>query len=244
MTPLALVREVPDSFGRAQTRRPPRPPLDVTLARSQHLEYRACLQQGGFRVEVLPADQDHPDCHFIEDTAVVAGGAALLARLGHPSRRGEETVVGAALRRLLPVSVMESPATLDGGDVLKVGRRLFVGCSERTNVQGREALARFASRRGLQVVPVEVKGVLHLKSALAAVDEETVLVGPGAAGLEALGGLELIRLKGCHPGAANVVRLPDGRIVAAQQGKLLATSFHPELTLDDRFHRYFLELAK
>jgi dimethylargininase len=214
--PLALVREVPNSFSGAVTRRRARPPLDLALARNQHLAYRSCLEQGGFQVVVLSADQAHPDCHFIEDTAVVVGGAALLTRPGHLSRRGEPVPVGEALRRWLPVTVMEEPATLDGGDVLRVGRRLFVGCGERSNAAGLQALARFATPLGFEVVPIEVKGVLHLKSAVTAVDEHTVLVGRGASGLAALSGIDLVDLEDPDPEAANVVRLPDGRILVAE----------------------------
>jgi dimethylargininase len=213
MVPIALVREVADSFPRAVTRRRARPPLNPALARRQHFAYRSCLERGGFQVEVLPADQAHPDCHFIEDTAVVAGGAALLTRPGHRSRQGEEVPVGDALRRWVPVTEMEEPATLDGGDVLRVGGQLFVGCGRRTNAAGRRALARFAAPLGFEVVPVTVRGVLHLKSAVTAIDERTVLVGRGVSGLEALSGIELVYLDDPRPEAANVVRLPDGRIL-------------------------------
>jgi dimethylargininase len=215
MSPVALVREVPDSFARAVTRRRTRPPLDPALARRQHLAYRSCLERGGFQVVVLPADQAHPDCHFIEDTAVVAGGAALLTRPGHRSRRGEEGPVGDALRRWVPVTAMERPATLDGGDVLRVGRRLLVGCGRRSSPAGRRALARFAAPLGLEVVPVVVNGVLHLKSGVTAVDERTILVGRGVFGLEALSGLDLVHVEDPDSEAANVVRLPDGRLLVA-----------------------------
>jgi dimethylargininase len=215
MAPWALLRGVPDSFSGCVTRRPPNPPLDPARARRQHDDYRSCLEAGGFSTGVLAADEAHPDCCFIEDTAVLLGGAALVTRPGHASRRGEAAAVASALRERRPVQVMGSPATLDGGDVLRVGRRLFVGESERSNPAGREALARFAAPLGFTVVPVALRGVLHLKSAATALDDATVLVFPGATGPETFAGLRVMTVEGGDPEAANVVRLPDGRILVA-----------------------------
>jgi dimethylargininase len=110
---------------------------------------------------------------------------------------------------------MEPPATLDGGDVLRAGRRLFVGVSERSNAAGRAALARWARPLGYEVVPVAVRGVLHLKTAATALDEETVLVFPGAVDRAAFTGLRVVEVEGGDAEAANVVRLPDGRILVA-----------------------------
>jgi dimethylargininase len=216
MAPWALLRGVPESFAACVTRRPADPPLDPALARRQHRAYRACLEEGGFATRLLPADEAHPDCAFIEDTAVLLGEGALLTRPGHPRRRGEVAGVAAALEESLRVDAMEAPATLDGGDVLRVGRRLFVGESERTNPAGREALARFAAPRGYEVVPVPVAGVLHLKSAATALDDATVLVFPGAVSPAAFRGLRVVAVAGDDPEAANVVRLPDGRILVAE----------------------------
>lgn len=216
MPPLALLRRVPDSFVGCVTRRPPRPPLDPALARLQQDGYRARLEEGGFAVAMLPADEAHPDCAFVEDTAVVLGEAALVTRPGHPSRRGEAgPVVEALAAYRVSVTVMESPATLDGGDVLRVGRHLFVGESERSNTAGRAALERFAAPLGFEVMPVPVRRVLHLKSAATGLDDRTVLVFPGAIDAAAFGGLRVVPVEGDDPEAANVVRLPDGRILVA-----------------------------
>jgi dimethylargininase len=213
---LALMRRVPDSFVGCLTRRPPRSPLDPSLARRQQNGYRARLEEGGFAVVMLPADEVHPDCAFVEDAAVVLGQVALVTRPGHPSRRGEVGPVGAALAaRGIAVTVMQSPATLDGGDVLRVGEHLFVGESERSNGVGRAALERFCAPQGFRVVAVPVHGVLHLKSAATALDEETVLFHPGAVDPAAFGGLRTVPVAGDDPEAANVVRLPDGRILVA-----------------------------
>jgi dimethylargininase len=210
------MRRVPDSFIGCVTRRLPHPPLDPSIARRQQDGYRARLEDGGFAVVMLPADEGHPDCAFVEDTAVVLGEAALVTRPGHPSRRGEVGAVGEALAALgISLAVMDGPATLDGGDVLRVGECLFVGESERTNDAGRAALQRLAGPRGFRVVTVPIRGVLHLKSAASALDEGTVLFHPGAFDPAAFCGLRLVPVEGDDPEAANVVRLPNGRVLVA-----------------------------
>jgi len=214
--PLALMRRVPDSFVGCVARRPPVPPLDPVVARRQQDGYRARLEEGGFPVVMLTTDEDHPDCAFVEDTVVVLGEGALVTRPGHPSRRGEVGPVAEALTACrISVTVMKSPATLDGGDVLRAGGRLFVGESERSNGAGRAALEQFAAPRGFRVVAVPIHGVLHLKSAATALDDQTVLLYPGSVDTSAFRGLRLVPVGGDDPEAANVVRLPDGRILVA-----------------------------
>lgn len=216
MTPLAFLRRVPGSFAGCVTRRPPDPPLDPARARRQQDGYRVRLEEGGFATVMLAADEAHPDCAFVEDTAVVVGEAALLTRPGHPSRRGEVGPVGEALAGIgLAVTAVEAPATLDGGDVLRVGGRLFVGESERTNDAGRAALRLLAGRHGLEVMGVPISGVLHLKSCVTALDERTVLAFPDAFRSAAFRDLQLVPVGGEDPEAANVVRLPDGRVLVA-----------------------------
>jgi dimethylargininase len=220
--PIAVVRGVASTFAECVTEHPPEPPLDVDAARAQHQSYVRLLEAGGFAVEAIPADDDHPDCCFIEDTAVVVDDAALLTRPGHPSRAGEAAAVGEALRTLLDVEEMATPATLDGGDVLQVGATVFVGVGARTNRQGFESLRRFAGSRGRRVAPVEARGVLHLKSAATALDDHTVLVDPRAVSVSVFEGLRVVEVPGPDRHAANVVRLVDGSILAASHHEATA----------------------
>jgi dimethylargininase len=215
MRPTALVRGVASTFAECVVGRPPEPPLDVPTARLQHAAYVRRLEAGGFSVRFVPPDDDHPDCCFIEDTAVVVDDVALLTRPGHPSRVGELAAVGAALRRLLAVEEMPASARLDGGDVLQVGARVFVGVGARTNRGGMEAVARLAEERGRSVVAVEPRGVLHLKSAATALDDDTVLVHRPALPAGVFDGLRLLEVPSDESGAANVVRLADGSILMA-----------------------------
>ncbi len=209
----AVLRRVPDSFVRCVTSAPVFPPLDPERARRQHRAYRAALEAGGSETSMVAADEDHPDGSFIEDVAVVVGGRALATRPGHPSRRGEVAPVAAVLAGMMPVESIEEPGCLDGGDVLAVGDRLFVGVSSRTNRAGIEALARFAGGHR-RVIPVEVSGVLHLKSAVTALDDRTVLVEPGRVDSASFEGLEIVFTAPGEHHAANVVRLADGGILA------------------------------
>lgn len=192
---------------------PPVPPLDPGVASVQHAAYVECLQEHGFAVVVVDADERHPDGCFIEDTAVVIGDTALITHPGHPSRRGEVESVAAALEPFLGLERMTAPATLDGGDVLQIGGQIFVGVGSRTNQQGFEVLADFARRMGMTISPVQPEGVLHLKSAATALDDDTVLLHGGFVDPAVFEGFRVIQVEGTDPEAANVVRLGDGSIL-------------------------------
>jgi dimethylargininase len=209
----ALVRALAPDFAEAALRPAGAEPIDGALARAQHAAYVAALSAAlpAGSVMELPAAAGCPDSVFLEDTAVVVGGRALLARPGAPSRRGEPAAVGDALRSLgYAVHTMVAPAMLDGGDVLYTGREVFVGVSARTNALGAEALR--AALPGLRVTAVPLaelaagaaRGVrhrlahtsaaaeraeelsqctpLHLKSLITAVGKDTLAVAEGALG--------------------------------------------------------------
>jgi dimethylargininase len=176
---VAIVREVSASFAQALSATPPDPPIDVPRARAQHAAYVEALRRAGADVIVLPAVDELPDACFVEDCAVVAGGLALIARPGAPSRRDEPASVRQALARLVPVAEMAAPETLDGGDCLLLGTRLYVGRSARTNSAGAARARAVFGRRGIEVVEVEVRDALHLKSVCSPIGD-AVLVAEGA----------------------------------------------------------------
>ncbi|GAB3670638.1 N(G),N(G)-dimethylarginine dimethylaminohydrolase [Actinocorallia lasiicapitis] len=188
-----------------------RRPIDLELARRQHAAYAAALAAAGFAVhEVEPAD-DCPDAVFVEDTAVVCGGAAVLARPGAPSRRPEVAGTERALRALgVEIRAMEGEFTLDGGDVLQAGDTLYVGRSGRTDD---EALCKispaFPTRR---VVGVKVTGCLHLKSAMTALPDGTLI---GVADWLDTSGLPGLLVAPEHSGAHLVVLDPEHVLIAA-----------------------------
>ena len=187
----ALIRPIPDSFDRALVREG-RPNIDVYLARAQHDGYRRHLDQAGHTIEVVPTDETQPDCVFIEDTAVIVGEVAVIARPGAISRRAEPPPVARALATRFSTAEIAVPGTLDGGDVFVMGDALYVGHSARTNSDGIGQLRAIAFDQGLGVVTVGVRAVLHLKSAVLPIDPETVVVTPGAVDEEPLDGLHIL----------------------------------------------------
>ena len=156
-----------------------RQPIDIALAGRQHDAYRSALAKVGWTIaEVLPAD-DHPDSVFVEDTVVVCAGLAVLTRPGADARVGEIAGSEAAVRELgLDIARIEPPGTLDGGDVLQVGRTVYVGVGGRTNRAGVAQLRDHLAPVGRDVVAVPLGEVLHLKSAVTALPDGTLLALP------------------------------------------------------------------
>ena len=156
----------------------PRTPIDLDRARRQHEGYEAALTSLHCQVCRLPAEPSLPDAVFVEDAAVVIAEVAIAARPGAVSRRPEIASVSRALARYRRVMTIDEPATLDGGDVVRLGRRFFVGLSSRTNEAGVEAFRSLVMPFGYTVTPVPVSGCLHLKSAASAVAADVVLLNP------------------------------------------------------------------
>jgi dimethylargininase len=153
-----------------------REPADAARAAKQHDAYVGALAGAGWQIrEVTPADE-LPDSAFVEDTVVVCGDLAVLARPGAVERRAEVAGTEEAVRALgLEVARIEGPGTLDGGDVLTVGTTLYVGRGGRTNEEGIRALADAVAPRGFDVVTVPLRDVLHLKSAVTALPDGTMI---------------------------------------------------------------------
>jgi len=193
-----------------------RAPVDVTLAREQHAAYVAALRGAGLEVVVLPELAGAPDSCFVEDTAVIAAGMAMLTRPGAVSRRGEVPSVRDALRGWLTTRTMPAPATLDGGDVLRVGLDVYVGLSARTNVAGVRSLRRAFEPLGLRVHAIELPpSVLHLKCVCSPVDATTVLVAAGALRAGTFGRARVIEVPAEETYAANAVVVNGVALVAA-----------------------------
>jgi dimethylargininase len=179
---VAVVRPPGDAFARAASSHPDAATIDPERARRQHRAYVAILRALGLEVVELPPVNDLPDACFVEDCAVVVGRAALLCRPGIGSRAREPQLLRGTLADHLDQLVdLPEDATLEGGDVLRLGARLYVGRSRRTNPAGVAALARLAAGHGLAVVPVTVPaGFLHLQTAVTALDGRTVIGVPEA----------------------------------------------------------------
>jgi dimethylargininase len=170
----AIVRPPSDAFARAISSTGLA--LDPERARAQHAAYRAVLADL-VEVVALPADEELPDACFVDDCAVVLGGRALLTRPGAPSRAAEPERLAGPLAALVgDLERMTAPATLDGGDVLRLGRTLVVGRSGRTGQAGIGQLSRFAEAAGGRVEVAAVPpGTLHLQSAVTALADDAVV---------------------------------------------------------------------
>jgi dimethylargininase len=211
----ALTRHIPNSFANALSATPPDPPINVALARQQHLQYCMALAECGATVTTLPVDERCPDSVFVEDTAVIVDKQALITRPGAPSRQLETEAIAIRLDAWLNVVPMEEPGTLDGGDCMLVGRTMYVGRSARTNAAGIAQLARAFAPRGVDVVQVELPpGVLHLKCVVSPLGAGRILLADGSIERKAFRELEIVAVPAEETYAANVVAIGKHVIVA------------------------------
>ena len=211
----AITREVSPTLGDCQLEFLKREPIDIAKAIRQHHAYEQCLRDAGARVNTLPSDPEFPDGVFVEDPAIVLDEIAILTRMGAPSRRGEGESIAAALAPFRECARIVEPGTIEGGDVMLVGRTLFVGLSRRTNAEGIRQLAAIAGHLGYGVVPVEVSGCLHLKSACSPLGDSAILVNRQWIRSEAFADLRVVDVAPEEPSAANVLRVGDTVLSAA-----------------------------
>jgi dimethylargininase len=173
---IALTREVSPNFGQCELTHLPRQQIDVALARAQHRFYEECLTSLGCQVHRLPATPELPDGVFVEDVCLVLDELAVITRPGAASRQAETASVAEQIRHYRPLRFIEAPATVDGGDVLCLGKRVFVGQSSRTNDEGIDQLRTILAPHGYSVTGVSLLGGLHLKSAVTDVGKGILLV--------------------------------------------------------------------
>jgi dimethylargininase len=173
---IAITRALPASINRCELTYHDRVPIDLARARAQHAEYQRVLARHGYEVIELAEEPELPDSVFVEDAAVVIDECAIITRPGAASRRGEIPSIRDALARFRELHEIREPGTLDGGDVLRLGRRMFVGLSTRTNQDGIEQLRNIVRPYDYEVVAVEVRGSLHLKSAVTEVADDLLVI--------------------------------------------------------------------
>ena len=202
----ALTHDISPDIAQGERTWIDRDSIDLARADQQHLSYRNTLSDLGVEVVNLNVNRAFPDSVFMEDPAVVVDEVAILARMGAPPRRAETEALGPVLGQYRTVLEMQAPATLDGGDVLLMGRRIFVGQSTRTNQNGYQALADMLAPYGYEVIPVDVyKGCLHLITGTSALDGETLLFAPGKFDTVPLKDYKLVEVPKEEAWAANVL---------------------------------------
>jgi len=173
----AVVRPVPDSYDHCL--RTSQEPIDVQLAKRQHAEYCNALQKLGLKLIWIKGDNTLPDSCFVEDTAVILEEKAVICNMKAKSRANEVVEVAKVLEKLKEAHYIIPPATIDGGDVLKIEDKVLVGLSARTSENAVDQLREILEETDLKVFPVKIHNVLHLKSACTYLGNHYVLLSRG-----------------------------------------------------------------
>lgn len=230
---IAITRAVSRSIQNCELTHLERQPIDLEVARRQHRAYEDALRSLGVHVISLPEEPDLPDSVFVEDTAIVLDECAVLTRPGADSRKPEVESIAHALAPYRTLYRITAPATLDGGDVLTVGKRIFVGLTSRSNSEAVKQLQAILAPFGYSVTGVPVQGCLHLKSAVTQAAEGVLLINPAWVDKAAFSGLEFIEVDPREPYAANILRIGHQTIYQPTFPRTLArlesAGIHPVL---------------
>jgi len=212
---IAITRQVSPAMEHCELTHLTRQPIDIQLAKRQHRAYEEALEAVGCQVQRMPAASDLPDSVFVEDAAVVFEELAIITRPGAVSRRPETASVADALRPYRPLSMIDAPGTMDGGDVLKIGKNVYVGLSSRSNAQAIEQMQTVLSPFGYKVHSIEVKGFLHLKSAVTQLAENLLLINPAWVDAHLFGNMQVVEVDASEPYGANALWIGEGVIYPA-----------------------------
>ncbi|MBT8135623.1 MAG: dimethylargininase [Gammaproteobacteria bacterium] len=206
---VAITRRLSPAIGQCELTYVERTTIDFEHADNQHRRYEMALVQAGCGIDRLPPESSQPDSVFVEDTAIVLDELAVVTRPGAPARRDEIKSVAVILGAYRKLAYIEAPGTLDGGDVVRVGRRLFVGVGHRSNQDGIAQLKRLLKPHGYEVIGVLAENCLHLKSAVTCLGGETLLVNPEWADPAQFRNCSTIAIDAGEPGAANALPVGD-----------------------------------
>ena len=211
----AITRGVSPYFEQCELTFLSREKINIDKSVLQHRTYTECLSDQGVRVVSLAADPYLPDAVFVEDAAIVLDEIAVIAFMRVEKRRQEIDGVANALTQYRKIEFLRPPATLDGGDVMRVGRTLYVGLSTRTNRAAIDQLSEIVRPFDYRVQKIEVEGCLHLKTGCSYLGQDTVLANPAWINTERLEGLNLLTVHSSEPWAANTLTLDDTTLVAS-----------------------------
>lgn len=208
----AITRETNVAIGNCELTFADRVEIDSDLVLQQHQQYQAALASLGCQIVSVPTEPGLADSVFIEDTAIVLDEMAVLCRPGAASRRPEVAGVAAVLKNYRTLAAIESPGTVDGGDLLRVGKTIFAGLSTRTNQEGIEQLRRLVADYGYAVEAVATTQCLHLKSAVSEVAPGVLLINPDWVSTAIFSDYELIEVSADEAHAANALRIGNSLI--------------------------------
>jgi len=170
----ALVRNVPNTYDHCVTKQQEK--IDVTLAKQQHADYCNALEKIGLQLIRLEADDSLPDCCFVEDTAIAVDDIAIITNPGAISRRAEVAAVEKEISKYKTIHRIDAPATIDGGDVLQIGKKIFIGLSERTTQEAIDQVQEIVRSKGFEVIGVPIHHTLHLKSVATALTDSQIIL--------------------------------------------------------------------
>jgi dimethylargininase len=208
----AITRDVSPALSECALTFLQRVAIDIERARAQHGIYERCLGDLGLELISLPQRSDMPDSVFVEDTAVVLDEVAVTTRPRLDSRRQEVESVAAVLGQHRPLVAIEEPGTLEGGDVILIGRTLYVGQSQRTNEEGTQQLAEHVRPFGYEVRPVAVPHCLHLKTACTYIGRNTLLANAAWVDTSVFGALRVVETAEGEDEAGNALGV-DGAVL-------------------------------
>ena len=206
---IAITRQVSPAINQCELTYIAREPITYKRACAQHRQYEDALRSLGIEVLSLDAEPDLPDSVFVEDVALVLDECAIMLNPGASSRRPEVATVEKALAPYRDIFRIQPPGTVDGGDILTVGRTVYIGISSRSTKNAIEQIKAILEPRGYQVRAVNVTGCLHLKSAVTQVSEGTLLINPEWVSKNDFPGMQFIEVDPSEPYAANAVLVGD-----------------------------------
>jgi dimethylargininase len=207
-----------------------RQPIDLQVASAQHRAYEQLLEKLGAKIISLPAEPDLPDSMFVEDPAIVLNELAVIFPLGTESRRPEAASLARAIARFRKLEHVKLPGTVEGGDILRIDRKLFVGLTKRSNPEGIRQLTAILAPHHYEVIPVPVTGCLHLKSAVTHLGRATLLANRAWFDPSPFSSHNWIDVDPTEPHAANALALGDTIIFPASfpltRARIEAAGFH------------------
>jgi len=226
----AITRAVSPAIVNCELSFIPREPIDLQIAIAQHQAYEQLLEKFGARVVSLPAEPLLPDSMFVEDPAIILDELAVIFPLGTESRRPEAVSLAEAISKFRKLERVTLPGTLEGGDILRIGRKLFVGVTKRSNTEGIRQLSGILARHNYEVIAVPVTGCLHLKSALTFLGRETLLANRAWFDLSPFSDYRWIDVDPAEPHAANALALANTVIFPASfprtRARIESAGFH------------------
>jgi len=221
---IAFVRRPGPSYNRAISANPKDQPIDLKRACLQHELYISALEEAGVKVVVLPAINEYPDGPFVEDTTVIFDHIALACPNKEKSRRGEGASIHKEIKKHRTIKTLPPSVTLDGGDVLNTDEKIFVGISERTNMEAVDALAKFTKK---PVFPVEVLFGLHLKTSVTYLGNNILVLDPSSLNTHPLREFKWVEISRPNRYAANCLAIGD-TVLMSKGSNEVADKIHEE----------------